>query len=175
MDTATLAGGCFWCTEAVFRRLKGVGSVLPGYSGGEGPEPTYEQVCSGKTGYAEAIQIGFDPALISYETLLGVFFKLHDPTTLNRQGADVGTQYRSAIFYNDATQRETAERVKQAVAASGVYRAPVVTEIVPYVTFYAAEDYHQEFYERNSAAAYCQAVIDPKIEKLYKDFGALTT
>ncbi len=175
MDTATLAGGCFWCTEAVFRRLKGVSSVLPGYSGGEGPEPTYEQVCSGKTGYAEAIQIGFDPALISYEALLGVFFKLHDPTTLNRQGADVGTQYRSAIFYNDEAQREAAESVKQAVEASGTYRAAVVTEIVPYVTFYAAEDYHQEFYERNSASAYCQAVIDPKIEKLYKDFGALTT
>ncbi len=171
MAIATLAGGCFWCTEAVIKRLRGVSSVIPGYSGGTTPDPTYEQVCSGRTGHAEAIEIEFDPDEISYEDLLHVFFKLHDPTTLNRQGADVGTQYRSAVFYRDEEQKETAERVIEEVNASGEYRDKVVTEVTPYAGFYPAEEYHLDFYDRNRMYPYCQVVIDPKIEKLYKTFA----
>jgi peptide-methionine (S)-S-oxide reductase len=174
MAKATLAGGCFWCTEAVFKRLRGVESVLSGYTGGEPANPTYEQVCSGRTGHAEAIEISFDPAQISYEDLLRVFFKTHDPTTLNRQGADVGTQYRSAIFYHDEEQKATAERVKSELDASGEFDGPIVTEITAAGPYYAAEDYHLDFYDRNREYGYCRVVIDPKITKLYKEFsGAL--
>ena len=175
MEAATFAGGCFWCTEAVFRRLKGVQSVTPGYSGGDVPNPTYEHVCSGRTGHAEAVQIVFEPNVISYEQLLDVFFHLHDPTTLNRQGADVGTQYRSAIFYHNEQQKETAERARDEIERSGAYKDRVVTEIRPYSEFYAAEDYHQEFYERNQSYPYCRAVIDPKIEKLYKSYSEIAS
>ena len=173
MATATFAGGCFWCTEAVFDRLKGVTDVKPGYIGGNLPNPTYEAVCTGRTGHAEAIQINFDPDVISYEQLLDVFFHLHDPTTLNRQGADVGTQYRSAVFYHDDEQRAAAERAKAEVEASGAYRDKVVTEIVPASDFYEAEDYHLDFYERNQTYPYCQAVIDPKIQKLLKSYSEI--
>jgi peptide-methionine (S)-S-oxide reductase len=175
MATATLAGGCFWCTEAVFKRLKGVSAVLPGYTGGTLPNPTYGQVCSGQTGHAEAIQVEFDPDVISYEDLLHVFFKLHDPTTLNRQGADVGTQYRSAIYYHDEEQKAIAERVKREVDASGAYRDPVVTEITAASAYYPAEDYHIDFYDQNRGNGYCRVVIDPKVEKLYKEFGEKIT
>jgi peptide-methionine (S)-S-oxide reductase len=174
-ETATFAGGCFWCTEAVFRRLKGVETVMPGYTGGELANPTYEQVCSGRTGHAEAVQIVFDNEVISYEQLLEVFFELHDPTTLNRQGADVGTQYRSAIFYHDDAQKEKAERVKAEVDQSGHYQNKLVTEIAPYTEYYAAEEYHKDFYERNPTYPYCNVVIDPKITKLYKSFSEMTT
>jgi peptide-methionine (S)-S-oxide reductase len=174
-STATLASGCFWCTEAVLRRLRGVEAVDSGYTGGDVANPTYEQVCSGTTGHAEAVQVTFDPDVISYETLLDVFFRLHDPTTLNRQGADVGTQYRSAVFYHDDVQRETAERVKRELDASGAFRDPIVTEIMPFTQFYPAEGYHQDFYENNQSYPYCRVVIDPKVQKLYKDFAPLTS
>jgi peptide-methionine (S)-S-oxide reductase len=174
METATFAGGCFWCTEAVFLKLRGVESVVSGYTGGAKPNPTYDEVCSGRTGHAEAIQIKFDPSVISYEQLLQVFFELHDPTTLNSQGPDHGTQYRSAIFFEDEAQKETAERVRDEVNKSGMYRNPVVTEITPASEFYAAEEYHQDFYERNREYDYCRVMIDPKITKLYKNFSELT-
>src|SRR3989344_2623564 len=171
-EIATFAGGCFWCTEAIFKRLKGVKLVIPGYSGGNPPaggeNPTYDQVCSGTTGHAEAIRIEFDPRIISYEKLLEVFFKLHDPTTLNRQGNDVGTQYRSAIFYHDQKQKETAKNVKQKMQK--IYKGKIVTEIVPFSNFYKSENYHQNYFENNKNAPYCQLVIDPKIQKLYKYF-----
>lgn len=163
METATLGGGCFWCTEAIFKRLKGVESVMPGYTGGTVDNPTYEAVCSGNTGHAEAIQIKFDPKIISFETLLEIFFKLHDPTTLNRQGNDVGTQYRSAIFYHGENQKKIAEgKIKKIKGA--------VTKLEPFTKFYPAEDYHKDYYERSSSQPYCQIVIDPKIQKLYRDF-----
>jgi peptide-methionine (S)-S-oxide reductase len=174
MEKATLANGCFWCTEAVFLKLKGVESVVSGYTGGTKPNPTYEEVCSGRTGHAEAAQVTLDPAVISYEQLLEVFFELHDPTTLNRQGNDVGTQYRSAIFYHDEAQRETAEKVKAAVDTSGVHDSKVVTEVTPFDIFYPAEDYHQNFYEQNRTYPYCRVIIDPKITKLYKNFSDIT-
>lgn len=167
---ATLAGGCFWCTEAIFKRLKGVDEVRPGYSGGNVDNPTYIQVCTGSTGHAEAIQIKFDPKIISYEKLLEVFFKLHDPTTLNQQGADYGTQYRSAIFYHDEKQKQIAEKVKLDIEKSGMYPNKVVTEIVPFKNFYEAENYHKNYYDVNKSQPYCQLIIDPKIQKLYKDF-----
>lgn len=170
-ETATFASGCFWCTEAVFGRLQGVKSVLPGYSGGRVENPTYEQVCSGRTGHAEAAQIEFDPAVISYEKLLDVFWHTHDPTTLNRQGNDVGTQYRSAIFYHDERQREIAEKSKMELEKSGAYGDPVVTEIVPFKKFYVAEDYHKNYYDQNREAPYCAFVIDPKIRKLTKQYA----
>jgi peptide-methionine (S)-S-oxide reductase len=173
-ETATLAGGCFWCTEAVFRRLKGVEKAVPGYSGGQVPNPTYEAVCRGTTGHAEAVQITFDPEVISFRTLLEVFFKLHDPTTLNRQGEDVGTQYRSAVFYHDDAQKEAAEEAIREVNASGYYSNKAVTEVSPYAEFYPAESYHMDYYERNRQFnPYCTIVIDPKIRKLYKDFEPL--
>lgn len=172
METATLAGGCFWCTEAVMKRLKGVESVMPGYTGGTVENPTYEQVCTGKTGHAEAAQITFDPAIISYEKILTVFFHLHDPTTLNRQGNDVGTQYRSTIFFHDDTQKNTAEKVKKEIEASKLYPNPLVTEIVPLTKFYPAENYHHDYYAKNSYQPYCQFVIDPKIQKLIKEFSS---
>lgn len=170
METATLAGGCFWCTEAIFKRLKGVESVVSGYTGGKTENPTYEQVCSGETGHAEAIQIIFDPKVLSFENLLYVFFKLHNPTTLNQQGNDMGTQYRSAIFYHDENQKEIAQKVKTEIEKEGMYKDNIVTEITPFDKFYEAEGYHKNYYDRNANAPYCQYVIDPKIQKLYKEF-----
>lgn len=169
-ETATLAGGCFWCTEAIFKRLKGVKSTTSGYSGGNKNNPAYEEVCKGTTGHAESIQIKFDPKIISYELLLEVFFKLHDPTTLNRQGNDVGPQYRSVIFYHNDNQRKTAEDVKSKLDKSGKYQSRIVTEIVPFKNFFKAENYHQNYFDNNRTQPYCQLVIDPKIEKLYKEF-----
>ncbi|MBI2327067.1 peptide-methionine (S)-S-oxide reductase MsrA [Candidatus Curtissbacteria bacterium] len=169
-ETATLAGGCFWCTEAVFKRLKGVQSVTSGYAGGQMDKPSYEAVSSGTTGHAEAIQIIFDPKIISYEKLLEVFFKLHDPTTMNRQGTDVGHQYRSAIFYQDENQRQIALSLKEKLEKSGIYQNPIVTEILPFTNFFKAEDYHQNFYDNNRSYGYCQVVIDPKIKKLMEVF-----
>lgn len=163
MEKATLAGGCFWCTEAIFNRLNGVESVESGYCGGNVKNPTYEQVCSGTTGHAEAIQIKFDPNIISYEKLLEVFFKLHDSRTLNRQGNDVGTQYRSAIFYHDQEQKRIAQEIKNKIDGS-------TTEIVPFTNFFKAADYHKNYYDQNRSLPYCQIVIDPKLEKLYKEF-----
>ena len=172
LETAIFAGGCFWCTEAIFKRIKGVESVISGYSGGEIENPTYEKVCSGTTGHAEAIQIEFDPKIISFEKLLEIFFNLHDPTTLNRQGADVGTQYRSAIFYHSQQQKTEAEKVKSKVQKD--YQEKIITEIAPFSNFYKAENYHQNYFENNKNAPYCQVVIDPKIQKLYKDFKDIT-
>jgi peptide-methionine (S)-S-oxide reductase len=163
---ATFGAGCFWCVEAVFQRIEGVVSVTPGYAGGHVKVPTYKQVCAGATGHAEVAQIAFDPRVVSYEELLKVFFKAHDPTTLNRQGADAGTQYRSIILYHDERQRELAEKWKRAVDGAKIYKDPVVTEIVPLTEFYAAESYHQDYYDNNKNAPYCQYVIRPKLEKL---------
>jgi peptide-methionine (S)-S-oxide reductase len=170
-QTATLANGCFWCTEAIFKRLKGVKSVLPGYSGGVVENPSYEQVCTGKTGHAESTQIEFDPAVISYEKILDVFWHTHDPTTLNRQGNDVGTQYRSAIFYHDQKQREIADKSKRDLEKAGVYKNPIVTEITPFKNFYVAEDYHKDYYEKHQDAPYCNFVINPKVHKLIQKYG----
>lgn len=170
LEKATVAGGCFWCTEAIFKRLKGVDSVVSGYSGGARENPTYEQVSSEATGHAEAVQIEFDPDIISYEKILEIFFHLHDPTTMNRQGNDVGTQYRSVIFYHSPEQEQIAEKVKQAVADEGKYKDPIVTEIIPFENFYTAEDYHQDYYDNNKNQGYCDFVITPKIQKLLKEY-----
>jgi peptide-methionine (S)-S-oxide reductase len=170
LEIATLANGCFWCTEAIFARLKGVKSVLPGYSGGKVENPSYDQVCTGITGHAEAAQIEFDPMVISYEKLLEVFWHTHDPTTLNRQGNDVGTQYRSAIFYHNNNQREIAEKSKREIEDKGIFKDPIVTEITPFKKFYVAEDYHKKYYEQHQDAPYCRFVIDPKIQKLLKQY-----
>lgn len=173
METATLAGGCFWCTEAIFKRLKGVDSVMPGYAGGTVEKPSYEQVTTGQTGHAEAIQIKFDPAVISFEKLLDVFWATHDPTTLNRQGADVGTQYRSAIFYHDQKQRIEAEKSIAELEKSGKLADPIVTEVTEFTNFYPAEDYHRNYYDQNrSKNPYCPLVIDPKLQKLMKNYKA---
>ena len=170
-ETATLAGGCFWCTEAVLRRLRGVYSAVPGYSGGHDTNPTYDAVCDGITGHAECVQVTFDPDVISFKTLLEVFFKLHDPTTLNRQGEDVGTQYRSAVFYHDEAQKQAAEAAIAELNASGYYPNKVVTEVAPFTGFYPAEQYHMDYYERNRMYnPYCTFIIDPQIRNLYKDF-----
>jgi len=169
-DTATLAGGCFWCTEAIFQRLKGVESVMPGYAASRVENPSYEAVCSGETGAAEAIQITYDPSVISYEKLLEIFWHLHDPTTLNRQGNDIGTQYRSAIFYHTDEQRRIALASKEELEKSGTYKKPVVTEIVPFTNSFPAEDYHKDYYDSNRYQPYCQFVIDPKIQKLLKAY-----
>jgi peptide-methionine (S)-S-oxide reductase len=155
-ETATLAGGCFWCLDAVFRDLRGVLSVESGYAGGHVESPSYEHVCSGATGHAEAVRVAFDPAVISYRDLLEIFFSLHDPTTLNRQGADVGTQYRSAVFYSTPAQREAVEEIIAEMERDGVWDAPIVTEVVPLDTFYPAEDYHQDYFRRNPNQGYCQ-------------------
>ncbi|HEY7746588.1 MAG TPA: peptide-methionine (S)-S-oxide reductase MsrA [Desulfuromonadales bacterium] len=171
LETATLAAGCFWCVEAVFGRLRGVEKVVSGYAGGTVPNPTYQEVCSGTTGHAEAVQIIFDPATISFDELLEVFWRTHDPTTLNRQGADSGTQYRSAIFHHDERQRQVAERSKRDADAAGLWPDPIVTEIVPFTRFYPAEGYHQDYYRLNSFQPYCRLVIDPKIAKLQKEFA----
>jgi peptide-methionine (S)-S-oxide reductase len=166
-EIATLGGGCFWCMEAVYERLPGVISVTSGFAGGHMTNPTYQQVCAGGTGHAEVTQIEFDPAKISYEKLLRVFWQAHDPTTLNRQGADEGTQYRSIILYHSETQKQAAEKSK--TAAQKDFKRPIVTEIVPFTKFYGAEDYHQEYYDKNSNAFYCQLVIAPKLKKLEKE------
>lgn len=173
IETATLAGGCFWCTEAVFKRLNGVATVMPGYTGGTVPNPSYEAVSRGDSGHTEAIQITFDPTVISYTKLLEVFWALHDPTQLNQQGHDVGTQYRSAIFYHSPTQQQIAKHSKKQLAERGIYKNPIVTEIVPAAEFYRAEDYHRDYYTKNSYQPYCQVVIDPKIRKLFKEFKSL--
>ena len=167
---ATLAGGCFWCLDAIFTRLKGVEKVVSGYSGGTVENPKSEQVYAGNTGHAESMQITFDHSIISYEKLLEIFFHLHDPTTLNRQGNDVGPIYRSAIFYHEKNQKKIAEEVKKRIAESGKYSGEIVTEIAPFEKFYPAENYHQDFYRYNSYQPYCQYVIDPKIQKLLRDY-----
>lgn len=167
---ATFGGGCFWCTEAVFRELQGVESVVSGYCGGSVSNPTYHHVCSGHTGHAEVIRVTYDPQVITFEQLLDVFWQTHDPTTLNRQGNDVGTQYRSVVFYHDDEQRRLAEESKRKWNESGAFRAPVVTEITACPEFYAAESYHQDYYQLNAGQPYCQAIIRPKLEKFRKVF-----
>ncbi|MGH7461467.1 MAG: peptide-methionine (S)-S-oxide reductase MsrA [Longimicrobiales bacterium] len=169
-EVATLAGGCFWCLEAVYDQLKGVEDVVSGYMGGRRPNPTYEQVCSGATGHAEVVQVTFDPDLVSFRELLEVFFTIHDPTTLNKQGADVGTQYRSAIFHHSSTQKQIAEDVIREFNQQGVWNQPIVTEVTEAVPFYAAEAYHEEYFERNPNAGYCQVVVAPKVAKFRKTF-----
>ena len=171
LEQATFGAGCFWCVEAVFQRLAGVHSVVSGYTGGTVQHPTYKQICTGTTGHAEVAQISYDPAVLSFEELLEVFWQTHDPTTLNRQGNDVGTQYRSAIFYHNAQQREIAEQYKQQLDASGAFPTPIVTEIVPLDVFYPAEDYHQNYFNDNARQPYCQFVVRPKVEKLVKLFS----
>ncbi|MGH7607558.1 MAG: peptide-methionine (S)-S-oxide reductase MsrA [Gemmatimonadales bacterium] len=166
IERATLAGGCFWCLEAVFEQLRGVTHVQSGYSGGHVPNPTYQAVCTGTTGHAEVVQVAFDADAISFRDLLGVFFTLHDPTTLNRQGGDVGAQYRSAIFYHDEQQQRVAEALKRELEAEHVFDDAIVTEIVPLDAFYPAEEYHREYYRRNPDQPYCRAVIAPKVAKL---------
>jgi len=170
-EIATLAGGCFWCLEAVYDELKGVEDVVSGYAGGTDPNPTYEAVCRGTTGHAEVVQVTFDPEVVSFEEILRVFFTIHDPTTLNRQGADVGTQYRSAIFYHSPEQRDAAERVIAEIEDEGIWgKAPVVTEVVPLETFHPAEQYHQEYFARNPNQGYCQVVIAPKVSKFRQKY-----
>ncbi len=169
-ETATLAGGCFWCLEAVYTELRGVERVISGYAGGHVPNPTYEQVCSGRTGHAEVVQVTFDPATISLRDILDVFFTIHDPTTLNRQGGDVGTQYRSAIFFDSPEQEQTARDAISKVTASGIWKNPIVTEVVPLERFYPAEGYHQNYFERNPFQPYCQMIIAPKVAKARAHF-----
>ncbi|MCM5528195.1 peptide-methionine (S)-S-oxide reductase MsrA [Parasegetibacter sp. NRK P23] len=169
-DTATFGTGCFWCTEAVFEQLEGVLKVTSGYSGGHVKNPTYEQVCEKNTGHAEVVQLVYDPAVISFDELLEVFWQTHDPTTLNRQGNDVGPQYRSAIFYKDEEQKLKAEHYKKELDKAGAFNAPIVTEISPLINFYAAEQYHQDYYTNNGSQPYCNFVIRPKMEKFQKAF-----
>lgn len=169
-ETATLGGGCFWCTEAVFSSLWGVHEVVPGYAGGSLAYPLYEQVCRGTTGHAEVVQIIFDPEVISFEEILQVFWRTHDPTTLNRQGYDTGTQYRSVIFYHDGEQKAVAEKSKREAEAAKIWPNPIVTELVPFTSFYKADERHQDYYRTNRGEPYCQVVIDPKIMKLRKEF-----
>lgn len=170
LEVATLAGGCFWCLEAAFTQLRGVESVVSGYAGGGVPDPSYELVCSGTTGHAEVVQVSFDPTELSYRDLLAVFFTIHDPTTLNRQGADVGTQYRSAVFHHSEEQRRTAEAIIADLDRSGTWTDPIVTELVPYTEFYPAEDYHRDYFARNPGQPYCQAVIAPKVAKVRQQY-----
>ncbi len=170
METATLAGGCFWCLEAVFQQLKGVTKVTSGYAGGTVPNPTYEAVCTGRTGHAEVVQIEFDPTVVSYRELLDVFFTIHDPTTLNRQGVDEGTQYRSGIFYHSPQQQQVAKAVITELEAEKVWDDAIVTEVVPLDAFYPAEEYHRDYFRRNPTQGYCQAVIAPKVAKLRKHY-----
>lgn len=171
LQVATFGAGCFWCTEAVFLNVKGVSKVVSGYEGGKVKNPTYREVCSGLTGHAEVTQITYDPAQVSFEDLLEVFWNTHDPTTLNRQGADEGTQYRSVVFYQNEDQKKIAEAYKKQLEASHVYKNPIVTEISPASTFYPAEDYHQNYYQLNPEQGYCQYVIRPKVEKFKKQFA----
>ena len=170
LEKATFGSGCFWCTEAVFQRLKGVNEVISGYSGGKIKNPTYREVCTGRTGHAEVVQVTYDPNIVSYEELLEVFWKTHDPTTLNRQGNDVGPQYRSVVFYHNNNQKELAEHYKKELEKSGIFRDPIVTEISPLENFYEAEAYHQEYYNTNPGQPYCSYVITPKLEKFEKVF-----
>jgi peptide-methionine (S)-S-oxide reductase len=169
-EVATLGAGCFWCVEATFEQLRGVERVVSGYSGGQVPDPTYQQVCTGTTGHAEVIQVHFDPDVISFEDVLRVFFTVHDPTTLNRQGNDVGPQYRSAIFYHTPEQKQQAERIVREVQEQGVWGRRIVTEISPFEKFYPAEDYHQEYYRNNPNQPYCAVVISPKVAKFRKAY-----
>lgn len=170
MQKAYVAGGCFWCLEAIFKRIKGIESVISGYSGGSIENPTYQQVCSGKTGHAETVEITFDPDMILFEKILEIFWHMHNPTTLNKQGNDVGTQYRSAIFFTDLKQKEEATRSKKELEKSQYYNSPIVTEIVHFKKFYAAENYHKDYYDNNQNAPYCTFIIDPKIQKLLRDY-----
>ncbi|MBN9522058.1 peptide-methionine (S)-S-oxide reductase MsrA [bacterium] len=169
-ETATFGNGCFWCTEAVYQQIQGVKAVTSGYTGGAVPNPTYEQVCGGRTGHAEAVQITYDPAVVTYPELLEVFWRSHDPTTLNRQGNDVGTQYRSAIFYHSERQHELAERYKKKLDEAHVFASTVVTEIVPAAPFYVAEGYHQNYFNDNPRQPYCRAIVGPKVEKIRQVF-----
>jgi peptide-methionine (S)-S-oxide reductase len=170
LEIATLGGGCFWCLEAAFEQLEGVESVVSGYAGGRVPNPSYEQVCSGTTGHAEVVQITFDPEVIGYRELLEVFFTIHDPTTLNRQGGDAGTQYRSVIFYHTPEQEAVAKELIEKLGASGIWENPIVTAVEKYQALYPAEEYHQGYYQRNRERPYCQAVITPKLAKLRKKY-----
>lgn len=170
-ESATLGGGCFWCLEAVYERVEGVTGVRSGYAGGDKPEPTYQEVCSGTTGHAEVVEVRFDPDVISYREILEIFFAIHDPTTVDRQGADVGSQYRSAIFHHSDAQRETAEELVRELEADDVFGAPIVTEIAPLDTFWPGEDYHQEYFRRNPHQPYCQVVVAPKVAKFRQRFA----
>ncbi len=172
-EEAVLGGGCFWCFDAIFSKLRGVEKVESGYSGGTAPDPTYEDVCTGETGHAENVKITFNPKVITYKQLIEIFFTVHDPTTPNRQGADVGSQYRSVIFYRDQSQKATAESVMREVEAEGIWGAPIVTELKPLVAFYKAEDYHQDFYEKNPRQGYCMVVIAPKVLKFRKKYASM--
>lgn len=172
LEVVTLASGCFWCTEAVFKRVNGVISAVSGYSGGPVDNPSYDQVCSGRTGHAEAVQVKFDPKIISLEQILEIFWYTHDPTTLNRQGNDVGTQYRSAVFYNSQSQKDIALKIKNDLESKKVYQNPIVTEITPFKNFYQAEEYHKDYYDSNKTVPYCSYVIDPKISKLLTKFSS---
>jgi peptide-methionine (S)-S-oxide reductase len=169
-EIVTLGGGCFWCLEAIFKELRGVEKVVSGYSGGNVSDPTYSQVCSGTTGHAEVVQITFDPGIISFRELLGVFFTIHDPTTLNRQGADIGTQYRSVIFYHTPEQQKIAREVISELEKEKTWDAPIVTEVKPFTAFYKAEEHHQEYFERNPEQPYCRIVIEPKVAKFRKQY-----
>ena len=171
-ESATLGGGCFWCLEAVFEGLRGVERVVSGYAGGDVADPSYEQVCTGTTGHAEVVQVTFDPSVVSFRDLLEVFFGIHDPTTLNRQGMDVGTQYRSVIFYHSPEQRQVAEQAIAEVSAAGVWDQPIVTQVLPFSQFYPAEAYHQGYFRNNPGQGYCQAVVSPKVAKFRKHFAA---
>lgn len=176
MQTATLGGGCFWCLEAIYLDLRGVGAVRPGYAGGSVASPSYEEVCRGTTGHAEVVQLDFDPSVISFGEILEVFFSIHDPTTLNRQGGDVGTQYRSVIFYQSPEQETVARQVMEDLEQEGVWDDPLVTELVPFSAFYPAEAYHEDYFRRNPRQPYCQAVINPKVAKFRARFaGKLKT
>lgn len=170
LQTATFAGGCFWCLEALFQRIKGIQSAIPGYAGGTIPNPTYEQVATGTTGHAETIQITFDPSVTPYRELLDIFWHTHNPTTLNRQGNDVGPEYRSIIFYHTAVQQQEALTSQKALEAEGIYEDPIVTQIIPYSNFYPAEDYHKNYYERHKNQPYCSFVIGPKVQKLLQQY-----
>ncbi len=169
-EIATLGGGCFWCTEAIFDELRGIEKVESGYSGGTVPDPSYEDVCNGDTGHAESIQVTFDPKQISFKEILQIFFTMHDPTTLNRQGADVGTQYRSVIFYHSPEQERVAKEVIKETNAAKIWKKPIVTEVVPFKAFFKAENYHQKYFENNARQPYCQAVIAPKVAKLREHY-----
>jgi methionine-S-sulfoxide reductase len=173
LETATLAGGCFWCIETIFNDLKGVDKVISGYSGGTTKNPSYEQVSAGNTGHAEVVQITYDPSIIGYDKLLEIFFHIHDPTTMNRQGADVGSQYRSAIFYRNDDEKKTADEVIKKIAGSGLWNDEIVTEVTKLDEFYSAEDYHQDYYQNNKDKSYCSIVIAPKVRKFYKEYKDL--
>jgi peptide-methionine (S)-S-oxide reductase len=170
-EVATLAGGCFWCIEAVYQEIDGVESVVPGYTGGSSINPTYEQVSTGKSGHAEAVQVTFDPAKVSYREILEIFFSAHDPTTLNRQGADVGTQYRSAIFYHSDNQKTISQEVMKELDKARLWERPMVTQVAPISKFYPAEDYHRDYFKKHPEQAYCQAVISPKVNKLRRQWA----